>query len=483
MWAIFSLSLLGGVAGDPSPDGAMRSVVLDLAESVPVGSRYYTRYLALWPYAEVDRSAVLKSLAFQMNSCSWNSTFGKLTVVQGGTLVRFDLREFGWDRVARSRRLANAEAAGASFNFKDAAEKFLFLDPWEALIRRDPYFFSTAIDYGTLKRGWIDPGVDYAARQLSYSGRPVLRADWFLTQLSLDRPLGFYSDFLGLPKKEADLFKMLGADLKFIDREELTRGGAALTSIVALRNRELQLFPTLVGGDQPFLWRSLDVKAESGKQSVLENFAGTLKPDGKELIYSLPNGLHGYYVCNGAGDQVGEVPIDIAQDKQDAYDNRVISSYKCVSCHGPSSGINSFTDVVARMALSREAAIATESKDKDAADALKRKIEGYYLTPIGSAVKRHQETYGERVKVVNGLVSEANSVAYVGFVNQYRWGRINLDRAAIELGFPRDKVVGILKASGNPHGLTLTNGISVSREVFEVNFGELARAARYSWEK
>jgi hypothetical protein len=120
-----------------------------------------------------------------------------------------------------------------------------------------------------------------------------------------------------LPPTEKDLYKRF-TDLKTIDRENLKRGAVTVESIVALGNvREVQEIPGLFGYDVRFVWRTFDfihdAEAPRPPQDPYETLGGTARHDGREIIGTLPNGLHWYYLCDGGtgkddGKQVNVVP-------------------------------------------------------------------------------------------------------------------------------------------------------------------------------
>ena len=61
------------------------------------------------------------------------------------------------------------------------------------------------------------------------------------------------------------------------------------------------------------------------------------------MIFTLPNGLQGYYLANGKGERIDSAPTAIVTDKN-ASDQTVRNGLSCMRCH--ERGMLTFTDVV-----------------------------------------------------------------------------------------------------------------------------------------
>lgn len=419
---------------------------------VPHHERAHTRFLAMWPGVKgsKERQPVYR---FWLNSLTFRRRFVDVPLTEEG-LLQIDLKAFGW----------KAEV-------------------WDRIAKADPYFAVSVIDgKGVINRGWVNPRSYLALTKETGSFLPVLRADWFLARTSLERggvgfKAGFYSDILGLPATEKELFELLGSREK-LGADFLGRGGAVLTSEVAIHNRELQLFPSLRGKDQAYLWRSLDTAASGGKKSVLENFVGAVEPDGKEHVFSLPNGLQGYYLANGQGQQAAEVPTNIAQDRAAVGDVTVLVPRRCVTCHP--KGVRHFEDVVKRIALNPKVRLDAFVKDKG--DRTRELIEDYYLSDLGRTITSHQQAFDESCKACCGLPAEEVSAAYGGEFDRYFWGRVGLEQARSETGFG-DELEVYLVRSNSITAKALLAGETISREEWEGIFHLVMKAAVYPWEE
>lgn len=487
------VALLGALALGAGPEAAYRAAATDLVKVAP-RDRPYVRYLALYAWPEADRPRRLKAVSFWLNSLSVRRTVYNPAIVPDSAgkpaLVRLDLRGLQWDAGSRATRAADLAAAGVDLAGKDRQADFL--DIWERLAKADPYFAVTGdAGYGKIVRGWLDPTIELGVRVETRSRKAVLRADWFLAQVAFDAK-GYYSDFLMIPPKEADLFKWTGVDIGRVHREYLARGGAVQRSIVAVNNRGLELYPALYGSDSDgFFWRSLDVKTSVADQGVLREFLGNLRADAHEDIWSIPNGLHAYAIYDGAGNQVkgGAVPEDIAQDRGDTHDTRVLTPYKCVTCHSGAKGIWDFADVVGKLATQPDrVGLATFGKNPSDSAQIRGAVEDYYLSNVPRTIARQQESYSRSIAAVMST-SSAEMGGIVGETyNDYTHVFVDLARAGREIGAAnpestRAQLTAAAEVGGNvPEALAIAAGESVPRDAWEVAYPAIMQSRGYPWE-
>ena len=320
-----------------------------------------TRYLDLSAVSAERRSGFINAFVIAINSTSTSSSFVRPFLV-GEDFLRIDLTELRWDSDFRSEELVRLEASGVKFKFKSEAVKAKFLDIWESIGDADPYF---RVSHGKI-RGWVEPAAYEEARFLSESSKFLVRADWLFPRMLLEaKDGGFYSQLLLLPTSERDLYKRWGQDEAVLGRfNQLRHGGATVgPSIVARFNRELEELPSGYGWDLKLIWRTRDFATDSDDptKNVFRSLAGTSIHDGREIIGTLPNGLHWYYVADGKGVQANVVPQAIALDqrnKRGISDPNVTNAIKCFDCHMPSSGIYPFVDQVRSAIIAPDIALA-----------------------------------------------------------------------------------------------------------------------------
>lgn len=483
------------------PARTFAAALYDVTHRVPAARRRTTRYLSLEAVPEAERPRFMGYLTRTLNSLSWLTPIEEPVAVPGGLLVRVDLTALLWDCESRGKRIAGLNKLGVKF-----ANQNELIDIWELFAKDDPYYVVTQNRYDVYhrvysERGWVDPGVEAALRNLTYSCQAVLRADWLLAKLWVEKDFGggYYSQTLLLPATEAELYKVLAVDDKRVDLEiQLRRGAAVLDSdAVARFNRELQLIPGAFG-EVPFVWRTFDFKDEnSDAKDVMKTFAGRVKHDGREIIFSLPNGLHGFYLSDGKGKQAAVVPQDIALDRRPdpgIRERNVANGYKCVECHSPHLGIWPFDDAVSRNALRKGVGLVDRTYGKGHGDAGKRQeVEEYYLSGLDRQVKNQQESYAAKVARCYGAdpksgpettaVVTLDALTVVRYVDAYTWDLVDLNQAAREVGLDPEDARALFRKSYTSEGALLAAGESVRRGSWERAFPKVMRSYQpYPWD-
>ncbi len=218
-------------------------------------------------------------------------------------LVRVDIRDLGWDQ-----------------------------DKWETLVAEYPYGYDPESD-SLLKTLAADTETDI----------PVLRADWFVA--NAPKP-DTYHALLDLPKNIAELEERIGVDAnENIRRLNVIRAafdeGA---SGVSDHNRMIERHDTPQGG---YYWKSYDFAGSNGEQSLKRNPHGpadiepldeglpSFKHDGGEMIFSLPNGLQGYYLSTAEGDRLDRGPASIVgfRNRPIGKGLEIVNGRSCMDCH------------------------------------------------------------------------------------------------------------------------------------------------------
>lgn len=191
-----------------------------------------------------------------------------------------------------------------------------------------------------------DPDSDTVLKALADAADtdlPVMRIDWFMA--NAPRP-ALYHALLELPENIAGLEERMGVDVN-----ENIRQGRVLRAAfnegesgVSDHNRMLERHDTAQGG---YYWKSYDFAGSQGEQSLkrhphgppelepLEAGLESFEHDGGEMIFSLPNGLQGYYLSTDKGDRLDRGPTQIV-----SFRNRpigkgidIINGRSCFDCH------------------------------------------------------------------------------------------------------------------------------------------------------
>lgn len=218
-------------------------------------------------------------------------------------LVRVDIRDLEWDQ-----------------------------DKWDKLVGEYPFGY--------------DPDDDTVLRALADAtdtDLPVMRIDWFMA--NAPRP-ALYHALLELPENIAGLEKRMGVDVdNNIKRGRVVR--AAFNegeSGVSDHNRMLERHDTPQGG---YYWKSYDFAGSQGEQSLKRHPHGppeiepldagleTFEHDGGEMIFSLPNGLQGYYLSTEKGDRLDRGPTAIVSFRKRPIGKGIdiINGRSCFDCH------------------------------------------------------------------------------------------------------------------------------------------------------
>lgn len=322
---------------------------------------------------------------------------------------------------------------------------------------------------------WL-PAADMTALvALTGSATPVVRADQFLflTGAQADRKGHGYYDWLGLKsRKDAE-------ELAALDREKAAKAYRELAAIVpvsgvALNNRQLFRYATITGA----WWESRDALASTAKKNAVANLLEDYEHDAEEIVFTLPNGLPGYYLSDAKGVQVDAVPDGIAPDHRSTNnDRRIHVGYSCVACH-VDGGLRPMRDF-ARKLYNPETGVSLAAVAADPAKA--RRLESVYLGPLQKNYDRDAGDYAEAVEDVSGLKPAALAKAYEAAWSRYIDDPVTLGSAAAECGVTADELKTRLRAYAKAKGVIdpvlvgyLTDDPPpVRREYFEERFATL----------
>ncbi len=262
-----------------------------------------------------------------VNSVSRGPRLVPVTPVEGtdGALVRVDIRDYGWseqDWLAISTGIYTDGAVEAGFS--EAA--------WFDLAEAYPYA--------------IDPASNSLLAVIAdATGTPVpiVGASWF-THHGSEAP--YYDMLLRLPADIKDLEARMGVDVnaQIYDRNVARAGFTEGSSGVSDHNRMIERHDLGRGG---YYWKSYDFANSDGVQSLLLHPDGpaetttlpsgteAFEHDGGEMIFSLDNGLQGYYLSTAQGIrlQVGPASIVSYRNKPVGKGVEIVNARSCFDCH------------------------------------------------------------------------------------------------------------------------------------------------------
>ncbi len=380
----------------------IRLIAADVAGLDPA-LRPFSRYLTLTnlangtdtaePQLETYRAALSKLL----NSLSRGAKIVvPVAVDPGRTIYRLDLRDYGW-------------TAG---------------DWEEHLVKGYPYGL----------RG-IDGRAEKDIADATRSASAWVRGDWFAFAAAQE-PL--YHRLLHLPETEAELEKQFGVDtLGNLRAGQALRAGFRLSG-VSQGNRLIERHE----GTGGMYWKSYDFTplVRTGGHDLFRSPLGpvgaglTGNPDrefvhdGGEIIFRLPNGLHGYYLSTSDGTRLNRGPTEIVQDRN-RRDGAILNGISCMKCHAAGmvyarqEPLEKFVDEVGPVALAagldREETHAVKDLYADA-------------SRLQAAVKADEEAYLAVVKAaMPGYHEELDPVSRL--YNRFR-DEIRLESLAAEFG-------------------------------------------------
>jgi hypothetical protein len=372
----FALPTSDGIYGD------VAEAVLDLARITDPSTKGYTRYLTLSGLPpDYDFDSAYAGLSFWVNSLSAAPRVKPPRQVNK-TLFALDLRDYQWS-----------------------------IDAWFALTQVDGYYY--------------------------YPGSVILRGDFFAYITGVTTRSQSYYDFLygfkKAPKTATELrdrFRVRLDDVRFILKEVGVpiRAGE---SGVARSNRLIREARTAAG----HYWQTFDTKTSAGNQNLPANLnLAKWHFDAGEIIFSLPNGLHGFLL------------VDAKEKRIEIADGEVVKApflhngWRCVDCHR-SQGIlmpKAFVPEWAKVGVDFQTKNDYDQKTKDWFEAF------YHGDPNGIEIRESQERYQNAiVECWSTAGKPGDTIAVVaekivsGFLALKEWYQkpLSLQQACHELGY------------------------------------------------
>ena len=395
---------------------------------------------ALIPDLDPHRAAVGKLI----NSLSMNA---KITVPEAidaeGTIYRIDLRDYNWSE-----------------------------EQWEQVVSYYPY-------------GII--GIDRQKENLiaRHTGSPMayLRADWF-TFAASQPPLydQIMDELLGIDPTQEDVHTQLDEALG-VDRFENLREGRAMRagfqySGVSGANRLIERHE--LGSHQGAYWVSYDFTPLSAERThdltlaplgpveagLTDDHEHMFNHDGGEMIYHLPNGLHGYMLTTNKGVRLDRAPIEIVQD-DNRQDKVILNGISCMACHD--KGVKppiKVTDLSKRTLATMEDEVrplveAAGILDFKESNLLKK----LYPEPavLQAAIKEDFERFTKaEMEATGGRSGAAEPI--LGLYKEFR-GAVTARKLAAEFGMEYDELLALLKEESDSSEVLSVISSSMERDL------------------
>ncbi len=389
-----------------------------------------------------QRTMMSQAVAKALNSVHWRSAISLPTpLVDSATVLRIDLRNYDISR-----------------------------NEWESLV-------ANAYPYNSQYTS--NSGFD-EIQDLARSQSPVVRADWLAQQILQPQ---VYSRLIELGDNIEDIEERIG-----VDAERNIRNGRVMRlgfrdSGVSFSNRMIERHQGRFG---PY-WKSYDFADDDrGVQNIFQNPLGpeinggvagvderVFQHDGGEMIFALPNGLHGYALTDAAGNYLDVGPTEIVVDPN-RRDNTVTNSVSCFACH--SSGWIRAPDEIRASISNRRNNFSNNAR---------RAVERLYAdeATIKSTFDRDIEAYRVAVEKL-GIIAGAGEPVSMAALSYER--DLDINQVAAELDLSPDQLRSVIGRNSNLRNILgrLTNSINsrqrpvISRRDFERNFSNITRSLR-----
>lgn len=243
-----------------------------------------------------------------------------------GALVRIDIRDYGWT-------IKDWQALTTAAYTTGSAEAGFTPEAWADLAGQ--YSFAVGPD---------SQAILGTVSGMTGSAVPILRAEWFVRHASQSP---YYDLLLRLPGDIRELETRMGVNVD----GAIQSGGVLRTGFVSGAsgvsdfNRMLERHSLARNG---YYWKSYDFGGDTGRHSLIQHPDGpALVPglssgtqgfehDGGEMIFSLGNGMQGYYLSTHEGRRLAVGPTSIVsfRTKPIGKGVEIVNARSCFDCHG-----------------------------------------------------------------------------------------------------------------------------------------------------
>ena len=426
-------------------DADVHRWILDDLRQFDRRARRFQRYFSLVPQYHAGLSldelqTYRHALSKLVNSLSWSPRIRvPVGVGPDQLLLRIDLRWYMWDSTL-----------------------------WNRLLAEYPYGIVT------------DGSASRSVMAATATKMPVIRADWFVATAC--RP-PLYFDLLQLPGSVAELERQLRVDVLLnIQQQRVARAGFNGSGI-SKNNRIIERHESIHGA----YWRTYDFEAIP--QNLIDRpflapdqrniFAYPLGPAGAsprepflsvggEVIFSLPNGLHGYMLYNAAGNRIDKGPVQIVSDPK-RPDRAVETGISCLSCH--LTGINPKSDQIRDFVAKNPQVFSRADTEL---------IRGLYVSEeiMNHLMQEDMEKYRQAVAQTGAKIGKSEPVSALTL--RYE-ADLDLRTAAAEVSRTPQELREAIQRSSNLSrslGALQVPGGSIARPLWVQTFADLAKELR-----
>lgn len=416
-----------------TPQDAVAFAIADLASIEDEEARRFTRYLWIPPWGDAKW---IPATNFVVNAAvSHSRTIQYPTLAANGWMLRYDLR----------------------FLAPEQEDLQAIVNVWDGLSVDDPYFHIPKALSGVneaVAAPHLSSDLVTALNALNESSSLVYRADWF-TCMALDTAGdGRYYDFRRFREfarrndkgdrtssEEAAVLANYGLWEDFSRDLGGERRVGQFFSRVTGKPRAVS-FIKGAGGDG-WVTEDPDENDETADRhpiySLLEQ-----RFRGREVIFTLPNGLHGFMITNEQGAILDAVPDVIASDSQipSPYPKQLQGAISCIRCHAvdDAEGLRDVRNDVATLLASGLQVVGDLSEPDSFA--ARDKIAGLYGgRDFQRSLERGRFDYVGVIEdeLTNGEMTAQELFQQVTTIyGDYRYPLVDLKQAMKEVGYAVD---------------------------------------------
>ncbi len=329
---------------------------------------------------------------------------------------------------------------------------------------------------------------------------PWVRADWFVavaTQPAIYHAVLYDFAFPELADREkreveqpdaakrnepamtsADLRKWLRVDVLRNLRNAKAVRAAFTGSGVSSQPRLIERHPAIYGA----YWESYDFKKGNKTHDLTSRPLGPVgtfkgrgfsrlefQHDGGEIIFHLPNGMHGYLLVDAAGRRITFGPPDVVEDRAKTRGNGVIvNGLSCMACHR--QGLNrEFKDDVrygiAGFSPQARRLVRRLYLDRPELDVLMDRDDERFRRAVADATLPFLKEFEPNLGEDGHLVEPVGTVA-----KQFLVRELDLRTLAAEIGMSEELLKAAIKAPGSAlqrELLGVANGRTIKRDTWE----------------
>jgi hypothetical protein len=337
---------------------------------------------------------------------------------------------------------------------------------------------------------------------------PIVRADWFMATAwtainSIDGVHGRYYQLSGIDQKKQrgvtqfdSLLKQIKADPKLDD--EIRQKSVQLSDVTGLwRTAEIQ--PTLglrLTDGQGMARITHDIK-DSNEDEESDGLLSLddVKDDAREIIFTLPNGLDGFYLTDGDGNQLEEADGHVASWKASPWPRApLFSGMACIQCHGGNGGVQQLVNQILRNDRNGFSPVFDLTKKGGRVRNVKTQeiLRAQFLADLEPALQTRRVQYASKLDEAtlgvfapkpgekDAIVAKA-SAALNGFYQGY-FARLTAQQILAELGYlcPPKLASAVLRRmlpsleDDDAHLRTAMNGDPILRANFQKVYAEAA---------